>query len=520
MSKRKASSSPGTGSSLRSTSNNSSSEYIPNSQLVDFVTRVWKYMLSRTWSYRSDGVFVPCDISFYSEVARARRDGMWLQFNHLLPSSTSFASLYIRECYDVIGSQIKALEDAKVIIMSNRQPLVRPRCYRGLISGTPGVGKTCFLFFLLWRFTSLKHRVLFLFESETIYFDSMGSVFVVKGLPHASDSSFWNNELWCLFDGKDKGVSDLNKLPYSKCNFAIATSPRRDLVNDFKKSPLMKQFYVPVWTEVEMCDLAALYGPPVNWRRRFSILGGVPRHVLEISDNDPTEKIRQACMKCDLNDCLKMIDSVSDIDDNCKVLHTLVHIDCKSPFNHSSVRFASKVALDTIMYSKGKVARNQMQEFLCSSAGHVTASAMRGQLFEKHAIETFARGGAFAIRELVHWRTRDKNTPTPKQIILPPSEVKISERISSSHSANKIYVPKSKTFGAIDAWKPQFGAFQITVGTSHSNLSLHTKENQDALGSNTVYWLLPPDTFPRFTKKCPVSIRQFAIEIPIGEIDV
>ena len=71
-------------------------------------------------------------------------------------------------------------------------------------------------------------------------------------------------------------------MPYELCSFVLSTSPRRDLINDFKKSPL-EQFYMPIWSEEEMRTISCIYPQAVDWHERFTYLGGVPRLVLEIS---------------------------------------------------------------------------------------------------------------------------------------------------------------------------------------------------------------------------------------------
>ena len=106
-------------------------------------------------------------------------------------------------------------------------------------------------------------------------------------------------------------------------------------------------------------------------------------------------------MNFNFTDCLKMIHSASDSDDDSQVLHISAHIAYVSPLTESAVQFASSVALNPITHFNGSFARSQMQEFLCASARDPAAIVMRGQLFERHAIERLGQGGIFTCRGYV-----------------------------------------------------------------------------------------------------------------------
>jgi hypothetical protein len=90
-------------------------------------------------------------------------------------------------------------------------------------------------------------------ESATAFknYDAQGGVFHCPegSLPSSNELIFWNDDLWCLFDAKEKTPHDLGRLPYPTCIFVLSTSPRREMVNDFKKPPPPRIFYMPLWNE-------------------------------------------------------------------------------------------------------------------------------------------------------------------------------------------------------------------------------------------------------------------------------
>ncbi len=107
-------------------------------------------------------------------------------FGHEVMPSTSLNSLYIRECYRTIAARI-----------TNRKGI-----QKAIVTGTPGIGKSLFLVYLLWKLVREGERVLLIYGIFNIYYDGNGGVFQFDSgqLPSDIDYSFWNVTLWCLFD--------------------------------------------------------------------------------------------------------------------------------------------------------------------------------------------------------------------------------------------------------------------------------------------------------------------------------
>jgi hypothetical protein len=236
--------------------------------------------------------------------------------------------MYIRESYKSIASSIlqqqQSCEDARY-----RYQHYHDNRGKVILTGTAGIGKSFFLIYLLWKLITEEEeeeeearnnkRVVFLYHPFHLYFHGGGGrrrrrrqgglcYFVRNNLPSAGNISFWNESLWCLFDAKCKREAHLGELPYSFCNFVISTPPRGDLVHEFQKPyPVPRVFYMPVWSRMEMEAIAPLFmfhrhhrhddyekedddeGGSCfekEWRKRFDILGGIPRTVLEDMSRD------------------------------------------------------------------------------------------------------------------------------------------------------------------------------------------------------------------------------------------
>ena len=342
---------------------------------------------------------------------------------------------------------------------------------------------------------------------------SKGDVFEMLSFPPKSVHSFWNENLWCLFDAKDKFARDLSILPYALCNFILSTSPRREMVNDFKKPPRPRYFYMPLWTEKELETIAPCFATVIDWRNRFKILGGIPRNVLEDTEHEPTKLLHAACRDCELNDCIRIIGLDSTFTDKSKAVHSLVHITSALPFTEPSVTFASQTALDIIVENKGTEAKRKMEDLLASCERNPLTAALCGYIFEPYAIELLERGGTFNCHQLVHGNKKAKIDETT--LTIPSSVKQVVDKVLLNQTRNQLHLPKTKNYAAIDAWIPGIGAFQMTVGKKHG-IKGGARDDLAMLGqgASKLYWLLPPPYYHSFTKKSPLDIDQYAVLIP------
>lgn len=193
--------------------------------------------------------------------------------------------IFIRESYRTLSSLIQPGLLNKVII-----------------TGTPGIGKSLFLIYLLWKLVKEGKRKLFIYHPSNynnnsmiialwwlklcrwlkIYFDGQGGVFLLDTIPTSIHQSFWNESLWCVFDAKYKTHDDLNKLPIELCTFVLSNSPQQRIVNISKNLPYLK-YFICRFTKMELKAIAPLF-PHVATKqlhKRLKILGGIPRTVLE-----------------------------------------------------------------------------------------------------------------------------------------------------------------------------------------------------------------------------------------------
>lgn len=403
--------------------------------------------------------------------------------------------LYIRQSYQDIASTILAC--------SKRT--------KSLITGTPGIGKSVFLLYLLWKLVKSGKRVLIIDDSDKVYYDGNGGIFELEALPPSTRRSFWSDDLWCLFDAKNKTLADLNLVPYKRGSSVLSTSPRRDLVNDFKK-PSKPQVYfkfiMPLWSHLELKEIAPKFEKSFGWEYRFKVLGGIPRFVLEDTDVEATAILEAACRSCEVDHCIKITGNVSEISENTpKVAHSLVHLNSTFPYETASARFASETALSTIIRIRKADCRRQMQSLLQSCAGNPVTAAF---IFEAFAIEKLEKGGKFKCKELVAASVRTK--PIPEDVEISPSTRQAVKKVAPDQEHDRLYVPEAKNYHGMDAWIHGKGAFQMTVGKKHA-ITSKAFDDIRILG-NKFYWAVPPLHYEKFPKRGPPEIQEFALLIP------
>ncbi|EGZ26089.1 hypothetical protein PHYSODRAFT_327019 [Phytophthora sojae] len=433
-----------------------------------------------------DGVFDHCSDPFFAQFPTVEQVGDWLEFSSLLPL-TKRQKLYIRSSYKVIAEQALLNPDRTMVKYA-------------VVTGTPGIGKSVFVNYIMWRLTKEKKRVLFFDSEGNFYFDGT-NMLTCKVLPDKSNRQFWSSDLWCLVDSLDP--TSIAGLPYRICSILLASTPRRDCIGEFKKlAPTPDVLYMPLWKEEELSAIASMYpNARDEWKHRFKCLGGVPRLVLEDIGTDPQVLLETACNSCSLDECKTLVSINSEINSRTQMAQTLIHICSQEPYTEYQVVYASELAMRVIARTKLVSNRRNMESFLSACNGNPLAQSMCGYIFEPHCLRLLHEGGSFEYRELLsgadmqRQRKRGRRDIVETEITIPSSSKpsQIVERVEAGQVANQLYVPRTSNYVAIDAWMPQFGGFQVTVGKTH-DIKAGAADDLAKLGpgGNQLFFLLPP----------------------------
>lgn len=420
---------------------------------------------------------------------------------------------YIRSSYKSIADQALSKDDP------NRRKYA-------VITGTPGIGKSVFIYYVMWRLIKEKKRVLFLTNKPAVYFDG-DVIWNCYQLPNPGNLQFWSPDLWCLVDSVDP--TGIAELPTEHCSVILASTPRRDCIGEFKKLvPTPDVFYMPLWTKKELAKVAPLYPQAAGVRRdRLKHLGSVPRLVLQAIETDPQALLMSACNSCSLEDCIMLVFIHSEINSKTKIIQTLIHIHTTEPYRKYSVVYASELAMKVIARTKCQWDHTKLQNLLASSNGNRLAQALCGYIFEPRAMNLLEQGGTFVYRKVltgVEMRSRDsikrkrRHSEDDGEINIPasPQVPQVVERMEIGQQSNQLYLPRTLNYAGINAWMPNVGGFQMTVEKDHS-IKGGVAEDLEKQGpkGNRLFFLVPPLHYKSFTKKVtPQTIEQFAILVP------
>ena len=210
--------------------------------------------------------------SFWNSLRQMLADDGFLHLplvTDLIEDDTS--TIYIRESY----------KDLFNIIWNNVNPEVpNPRRHRIAITGTPGIGKSMFLFYIIWRLANMKTKRTVILRRQM----DEGDIYVFQ------DEGCWvatrrrdirlllkDETTWYLTDalepqpGKVKAVT------------IVVSSPARKYYSTFLTySHVAPLYYLPFWSLEELQLVACFYSKsPEIVEKRFNMIGGVIRYVLE-----------------------------------------------------------------------------------------------------------------------------------------------------------------------------------------------------------------------------------------------
>ena len=223
--------------------------------------------------------------SFWNSLRHISPQDSILRFpvkNPLLPSHMK--GIYIRKAY----------EDLFTIICNNRNSKDLRTPHRGMaITGTPGIGKSIFLIYVLWRVANM---------------DSTKTVVLRQESDEGYDYIFRNDGCWRTNDPYDNGrdllkdsdswylADSLESQPgTSRATTVAVMYPYKYQFNAFLKfSHVAELHYLPVWSLEELKKAAPLHKRSLKEvGERHGLIGGIPFYVLASNYSIEISSMRQ-----------------------------------------------------------------------------------------------------------------------------------------------------------------------------------------------------------------------------------
>ena len=390
-------------------------------------------------------------------------------------------SLYIRKAY----------EDLFEIIWENQKDKESiNRLARMAITGTPGIGKSMFLFYILWRLANKE-------DTKT--------VILHRQMNHGNIYGFRNDGCWVV--PSSTNIRMLLKDPETwYLTDALLIQPQAvDAVTILVSPPSEKYYsefieytstlmlhYLPVWSLEELQRVAHVYlRSPEEVERRFNMIGGIPRYVLE-KDVDLEAKIDEEIGK--LLPDKAIIQTSPERFVESEINHRLLHFKVEPPcYTKYTWALASE-------YVKGKflnALRNQDEQkirYLLRLLGDIPfAAAAVGFLFKSYANRQLSAGGRFLIRSL---DTEEEDT-----LSLSHKTPKIFTDLLECTNPDFYYKPQVKNFACIDSLIVRTGYFRTTVSWEHEISIEGMKEIRKTVNMEKIYYVVPHTHFKEFKKQ-------------------
>jgi hypothetical protein len=397
--------------------------------------------------------------------------GDWLQFpthTYLNGNNKNGSILYIRESY-------KELYD----FMFNPNGETYKRYSNFIITGTPGIGKSHFAFYvmneqlqdgktIMWQHYSTPEKI-YIFNKSNILLGNINTL----------NDNINNPSLVFLVDAVKPHIGNARTV--------LFVSPNRELYKEFEKEYGLR-LYMPIWSweEIELCHFNIEQYKKMDKDFLFHLYikcGGVPRSLF-IERDDAVEKLNEAVSRSDI----KMIwHSLGAEHERKDASHLVIHLhvsDDPNFFNlmnhdekHFEVEpilrykrpmrlFASSYVADKVLNKMKNQSNDDLRTFLAASAGEDKAflSTLRGNMFESYVHKRICEGGTFQYRFLSN-ATDNINYPLIIQRINMKNFISLADLEDSDYG-----IPVQRNFAAIDSLiiSSSIFLFQITVSSKHT----------------------------------------------------
>jgi len=390
-------------------------------------------------------------------------------------------NLFIRLCYPPINRNMF-------------EELLPRGIKRVILFGIPGIGKTCFLYYLLCDLIRQRKTVVFEdFTGLMFMVNADGVIFEGKRGDAIFKEPLNNENAYYLFNcGGKAGLIIPSVVPAVSI---VASSPNEDHTRDFIKAGAGGLFYLPMWelTELETCrqkcDLKLAAG---LISERFLLWGGVARRCFFTGE--------EALLKAQMNQALatyekephSILDKVGG-QDSLKLSHRLLHFNVSDTYKNFTMMLASDKVADLMceLNLLGVVDRIAMLQTDREEHG------LRGKLFERfaHCVLPLGSSKEYPMYMVPASGGNRKAFPTP---CTPKPEPITSMKEVREKPNNTYLLPTVSNFRLVDSLLKPRTAIQITVSPTRtiSNSSLTDLVNQ--LGCTKDFkldlvWVVPPD---------------------------
>lgn len=426
--------------------------------------------------------------------------------------------LYVRKCY----------QDVFHLLIQHISLNVKSFA----ISGTPGIGKSLFFVYILYRLMDdFRMKTLSLKPNRVVY--QIGSTFECFDLQHQlvirttkldAEGLVREQDTLYIIDGRT------SEPLVSSCVVLFISSPCSEWYKEFVKQKMAKEWYFPVWTlaELQTCQCHCYPVLPIETlQERHRICGGVARFVFHKDYSIPIPKKMRGALN-DVN-AVRGVKYVGEITNIFPSSHTLLQIlvgedEFGNAYQYTELDVASEYVGEQLWIRHSAQMITNLQRMFGGAPNEISR-----HLFEIYGHMVFSIGGrALTCRCLDSGIITEITLDTlhGQRVTFGKDTIPTAEDL-----VGKYYEPTDDdTFPAIDSLSRQ-GMFQFTVAAEHPIRGVQILQRLCELYDEPkLYFVVPPHRFTAFKKQSFKAktgtedvteirkLKQYVLELPVIQL--
>ena len=326
---------------------------------------------------------------------------------HILGDETMQDKLIVRQCYTEMRAQIMNWLNAKF------KPR-KPRTGMFVITGTPGIGKSVFLAYMV-AFLVEKGYSIVIQRGQKFWSRQSGSG---KTVAHREEKPFLQLEdakVVLLADPLGSETASVVEHRFAGCTIVFTSLRERCYNKTWKQqSPYSERRYMPIWSREELVRHRKVLFPTYeekDVRNAHALLGGSVRWLADLVKkqarvSDQSEAAQELIDQYlsiesfeDLNLLLRHFENPQNAEDraNSKMSYLLqIHAEQSQlvPFEKPTVRLIdSKVAVQVICEKLNLKTEEKQKEFVAQYLGAKPLGSLVGQVFQSFVLECLTGKG-------------------------------------------------------------------------------------------------------------------------------
>ncbi|KAI8587921.1 hypothetical protein BDZ88DRAFT_214955 [Geranomyces variabilis] len=258
-----------------------------------------------------------------------------------------------------------------------------PRC---LVSGTPGIGKSVFLYFLAYQIRQNEPNAVVILQTDPKTCVRVEGRRVEEGSTQSFKKDLRKVNTWYLVD-------NCRPAENMSARTVMVSSPNHEISRRFLKDGAHR--FWPVWSEAEVRTAAGQPGRLMasditleTALERFSQWGGSARFVFEDrpEHDDPANLNEIIGRSADLRkvvDCLYESGKGREVSD--MLVHMIVGTDGDHAYRNYHYRFASDYICQRVASTLASRSHEAVESFIKAAEGIPAVATLRGHLFEGYA---------------------------------------------------------------------------------------------------------------------------------------